>query len=114
VLRGGRRLTGSNHPKGNCRFFPKHFWNTVESTAVVCAERIRLAKQYSQLVNVYADLVTEMQGVIGLGLESEVDVIRRSCRLALETAEKAKIALYRHEADHHCTLPAAPHAAVQV
>jgi hypothetical protein len=43
-----------------------------------------------------------MTELLGLGLESEVAVVRRACRTAWETAEKARLALSRHEADHFC------------
>jgi len=43
-----------------------------------------------------------MTELLGLGLETEVDVLRQKCKRAWEAAEKARLALSRHEADHSC------------
>ena len=69
---------------------------------MMCQERIRLVADYRETTRTYADFVRKMTDLVGLGIESEVDLLRRSCRLAWEAAEKARLALFRHEADHSC------------
>lgn len=73
--------------------------------AMLCRERARLVVNYRDTTHKYAEAVRKMTDLVGLGLESEVDVLRRSCRLAWDVAERARIALYRHEADHSCARP---------
>ena len=68
----------------------------------MCVERFRLVTDYRETTRIYADSVREMTDLVGLGLEVEVELLRRACRMALEAAEKARIALYRHEANHGC------------
>jgi len=67
-----------------------------------CQERIRLVADYRETTRTYADFVRKMTDLIGLGIESEVELLQRSCRLAWEAAEKARLALFRHEANHSC------------
>jgi hypothetical protein len=43
-----------------------------------------------------------MSDLAGIGLQSEVAVLRRTCRAAWDKVEQARLALYRHEADHQC------------
>lgn len=74
----------------------------VSDRQVACAERLRLVHDYSETTRIYADLVREMTGLIGCGLESEVDLLRRSCKIAWDAAERARLALFRHEANHSC------------
>jgi hypothetical protein len=69
---------------------------------MMCQERIRLVSNYRETTRTYADIVRKMTDLVGLGIESEVDLLRRSCRLAWDSAEKARLALFRHEADHSC------------
>ncbi len=69
---------------------------------MVCQERFRLVADYRETTRIYADFVREMTDLIGEGLESEVDLLRRSCRMALEAAERARLALSRHECNHSC------------
>lgn len=69
---------------------------------MTCQERIRLVSDYRETTRTYADSVRKMTDLVGLGVESEVDVVRRSCRLAWEAAEKARLALFRHETNHSC------------
>jgi hypothetical protein len=69
---------------------------------MMCQERIRLVADYRETTRTYADFVRKLTDLVGLGIESEVDVLRRSCRLAWEATEKARLALFRHEADHSC------------
>jgi hypothetical protein len=68
----------------------------------MCQERLRLVTDYRETTRIYADFVREMTDLVGLGLESEVDLLRRSCRMAWDAAEKARLALSRHECDHSC------------
>jgi hypothetical protein len=68
----------------------------------MCVERFRLVTDYRETTRIYADSVREMTDLVGLGLEVEVELLRRACRMAWEAAEKARIALYRHEANHGC------------
>jgi predicted metalloprotease with PDZ domain len=74
----------------------------LESNAMMCQERIRLVADYRETTRTYADFVRKMTDLIGLGIESEVELLQRSCRLAWEAAEKARLALFRHEANHSC------------
>ncbi len=76
--------------------------NVLDSSPYMCQERIRLVTNYRETTRAYADLVRKMTELVGLGIESEVDLLRRSCRLAWEAAEKARLGLWRHEADHSC------------
>jgi hypothetical protein len=69
---------------------------------MMCQERIRLVTEYRETTRTYADFVRKMTDLVGLGIETEVDLLRRSCKLAWETAEKSRLALYRHEANHGC------------
>ena len=69
---------------------------------MMCQDRIRLVANYRETTRTYADFVRKMTDLVGLGLESEVDLLRRSCRLAWDAAEQARLALFRHEADHSC------------
>jgi hypothetical protein len=69
---------------------------------MMCQERIHLVSEYRETTRTYADFVRKMTDLVGLGIESEVDLLRRSCRVAWEAAEKARVSLYRHEANHGC------------
>jgi hypothetical protein len=68
----------------------------------ICQHRLRLLNDYRETAVKYADAVREMANLAGIGLHSEVAVLRRACRAAWESAEKARLALFRHEADHQC------------
>jgi len=72
--------------------------------AEICQERMRLLQEFSRTARAYADQVREMADLTIMGLHSEVEVVRRRCRAAWDKLEKARIALYRHEADHQCDL----------
>jgi hypothetical protein len=72
---------------------------------MMCQERLHLVADYRETTRTYADLVRKMTELVGLGIESEVDLLRRSCRLSWDAAEKARLALFRHEADHSCNRP---------
>jgi hypothetical protein len=68
----------------------------------VCQDRSRLLSVYRETAKIYAEAVGQMADLAGLGLHSEVSALRRVCRAAWEKAEQARMALYRHEADHQC------------
>jgi hypothetical protein len=68
----------------------------------VCEERARLMRQYSEAASTYAECVRELSELVSSGREQEIGTVRVKCRAALEEAEKSRLALYRHEADHHC------------
>ncbi len=72
---------------------------------MMCQERIRLVTDYRETTRTYADFVRKMTDLVGLGIESEVELLQRSCRLSWEAAEKARLALFRHEANHSCNRP---------
>ena len=69
---------------------------------MMCQERIRLVTDYRETTRTYADFVRKMTDLVGLGIESEVELLQRTCRLSWEAAEKARLALFRHEANHSC------------
>lgn len=68
----------------------------------ICQERSRLLNDYRETAGKYADVVREMANLAGAGLHSEVGLLRQGCRAAWEKVEKARLALFRHEADHQC------------
>jgi hypothetical protein len=68
----------------------------------ICQQRVRLLNDYRETAVSYADAVREMANLAGSGLHSEVALLRRACRAAWEKTEKARLALFRHEADHQC------------
>jgi len=69
---------------------------------VICAVRLRLVLEHRDSTRLYSEEVRRMTELLGVGLESEVAVLRRACRTAWEVAEKARLAVSRHEADHFC------------
>lgn len=75
---------------------------------MICQERLRLVADYRDTTRTYADLVGKITDLMDLGLESEIDVLRRSCRRVWDAAEKARLALARHEANHFCDRPDLP------
>jgi hypothetical protein len=74
----------------------------IKSTRMMCQERMSLVADYRETTRTYADFVRKMTDLVGLGIESEVDLLRRSCRIAWDAAERSRVALYRHEANHGC------------
>ncbi len=68
----------------------------------MCQERSRLLSLYRETAKSYADAVSQLTDLAGIGLHSEVNVLRRTCRAAWEKAEHARVTLHRHEADHQC------------
>lgn len=72
------------------------------NTAVICPERKRLLTEYRDAVHNHYEAVRTLVDCITAALGSDVDLIRRNCRARLEQAEQARLALYRHEANHFC------------
>jgi hypothetical protein len=69
---------------------------------MICQERARLLRDYSDAVTSYAGKVREMTDLAMAGRESETNAARRLCRAAWDSAEGSRLALSRHEADHAC------------
>jgi hypothetical protein len=61
-----------------------------------------LIRDYRETTRIYADLVSDMTDLVGCGIESEVELLRRACRSAWEAVERARLSLSRHEVDHSC------------
>jgi hypothetical protein len=76
--------------------------SVVVSWPMLCAERHVLLSDYQETARVYADSVRKMTDLVGLGIDSEVALLRRVCRTSWEAAERARMALLRHEANHGC------------
>lgn len=68
----------------------------------ICEERARLLRRYSEAVSDYEKSVREMADLAISGEEGRVSDARRLCRTSWDVAEKSRLALYRHEADHNC------------
>ena len=64
---------------------------------------MRLLTDYVEAVRIYSDLLGEMKDLIASGLEVEAALIQRHCRDTWQAVERARLALYRHEADHSCS-----------
>jgi hypothetical protein len=69
----------------------------------ICQERARLLRNYSDAVSDYAVSVREMADLALAGEEVRAKETRRVCRTTWDEAEKSRLALYRHEADHNCS-----------
>ncbi len=67
-----------------------------------CVERLQLVNNYNDCVHAYATLVQDIRDLIETGFQTEVEVLSRTCRTAWGAAETARLALFRHEADHYC------------
>jgi hypothetical protein len=68
----------------------------------ICQERVRLLREYSDAASGYSASVREMAEFVMSGHEVRANEARRSCRSSWDRAEKSRLALYRHEADHQC------------
>jgi hypothetical protein len=68
----------------------------------ICEERVRLLREYSDAASSYSASVREMARFVNSGEEVSANEARRICRAAWDEAEKSRLALYRHEADHNC------------
>jgi hypothetical protein len=68
----------------------------------ICEERLRLLREYSDAASGYSASVREMASFVSSGEEVRANEARRICRAGWEEAERSRLALYRHEADHNC------------
>jgi hypothetical protein len=68
----------------------------------ICEERLRLLREYSEAASSYSTSVHEMAALVSSGQEVRANEARRSCRTTWDEAERSRLALYRHEADHNC------------
>lgn len=68
----------------------------------ICEERLRLLREYSDAASGYSTSVREMAAFVTCGEEVRANEARRICRIAWDEAERSRLALYRHEADHNC------------
>lgn len=75
---------------------------------MICQERARLLRKYSDAVSHYAKNVREMADLVISGEEVRANEARRNCRAGWDETEKSRLALYRHEADHSCTAASVP------
>jgi hypothetical protein len=69
---------------------------------MICQERVRLLRNYSDAATNYAGKVREMVEHAIAGRENETNAARRLCRAAWDSVEGSRLALSRHEADHIC------------
>jgi CheY-like chemotaxis protein len=69
---------------------------------MICEERSRLLREYSGAANSYAISVSEVAKFVMSGDEVRAAEARRTARKLLEAAEKSRVALYKHEANHTC------------
>jgi hypothetical protein len=69
----------------------------------ICEERRDLLRDYCDAVSEYAQNVRDMADLVIAGEEVRANETRRISRSAWDKAEKSRLALYRHEADHGCT-----------
>lgn len=75
------------------------------SIGLMCSERRILLSEYSETTRAYADSVRKFTDLAGLALGSDADLLRRNCRSTWEAAERARLALSRHEVKHGCDRP---------
>jgi hypothetical protein len=69
----------------------------------ICKERLRLLDEYAAAAHGYSMSVREMAAFVTSGEEVRANEARRVCRTAWDEAEKSRLTLYRHEADHGCS-----------
>lgn len=69
---------------------------------LICQERVRLLRDYSDAASNYAAVVCEMADLALRGEESESNAARALCRSSWDALETSRLALARHEADHSC------------
>lgn len=68
----------------------------------MCSERMRLLLDYRDATHSYADSVNHLTELAGLGMNDDLEVLRRACRSTWQKAEEARVALVRHEGSHFC------------
>ena len=71
---------------------------------MVCQERARLLGEYKLAVRSYSESVAKFVDLARVGYNNDVELLRRACRNAWDTAEKARVALSRHEGNHFCDM----------
>jgi hypothetical protein len=71
---------------------------------MLCPERQRLLINHRDTVQEYAGHVRDFVERVGLEV-GESQLLRIRCAEAWERAEKARVALSRHEANHFCDRP---------
>ena len=69
---------------------------------MVCPERVRLIEEYRNAVRYYSECVNQFATVACMGYNSDVELLHGLTLKAWESAEKARVALARHESLHHC------------
>jgi hypothetical protein len=69
---------------------------------LICQERSRLLREYADAASRYATSMRDLAEFVRSGDEVGASRARRISRIALEAAEKFRLALHRHEADHFC------------
>jgi hypothetical protein len=69
---------------------------------LICRKRSRLLRDYTDAAIARARNVREMAEFVRSGDEAHAREARRRSRTLLEAAEKFRLSLYRHEADHSC------------
>lgn len=72
---------------------------------MLCQERARLLIDYRNAVHEYSERVHDLVEAIGLEINAPEDPLRRKIREAWDAAEKSRLALARHEANHSCDRP---------
>jgi hypothetical protein len=69
---------------------------------LICPERQRLLIDYRDAAHRYSEAVCQLVEMVGLELDADFKLLRGNCRRASEASEQARLALYRHEANHFC------------
>lgn len=69
---------------------------------LICPERLRLLREYSDAADGYANGVRVMTEFVLACEEARAGEARRSCRALLDRTERCRLALYQHESDHDC------------
>jgi len=69
---------------------------------MLCEERTRLLIDHRDAVHGYSERVHDLVEAIGSGINTPEEPLRRKVREAWDAAEKARLALARHEANHFC------------
>lgn len=63
---------------------------------------MRLLIDYREATHKYAESVRDLTESAALVLGDDVELLRRACWKAWEQAERARVALVRHEGNHFC------------
>jgi len=68
---------------------------------MICPERARLLIDYRDAVHRYSETVRDLVEAIGLGI-GDYESLRRLVKESWDAAERARVTLARHEANHFC------------